>query len=67
MKASEVRSLTDEEIGQKIRDLKEELFNLRFQAATGQLANPMRLSEVRHSIARLKTVQRERELAGGGR
>jgi large subunit ribosomal protein L29 len=67
MKASEARDLTDEEIGQKIRDLKEELFNLRFQAATGQLANPMRIREVRHSIARLKTVQRQRELAGGGR
>lgn len=66
MTASEARNLTDEEIGQKIRDLKEELFNLRFQLATGQLANPMRIREVKRSIARLKTVQRERELRKEG-
>jgi len=69
MKPSEVRNLTDQEIGQKIKDLKEELFNLRFQAATGQLKNTMRIREVRRDIARLKTIQRERELARakGGR
>jgi large subunit ribosomal protein L29 len=69
MTASEVRNLTDREIGDKIRSLKEELFNLRFQLATGQLKNPMRIREVRRDIARLKTIQRERELGttGGAR
>lgn len=63
MKASEVRALSDEEIKGKIREFKSELFNLRFQAATGQIENPMRIREVKKGIARLKTIQRERELA----
>ncbi|MBC7343425.1 MAG: 50S ribosomal protein L29 [Clostridia bacterium] len=46
----------------KVEDLKEELFNLRFQMATGQLDNPLRIREVRRDIARVKTVLREREL-----
>ncbi|HEX6970864.1 MAG TPA: 50S ribosomal protein L29 [Limnochordia bacterium] len=62
MKAREVRELSAEELERKLADLKEELFNLRFQAATGQLENPMRMREVRRDIARVKTVQREREL-----
>ncbi|HET7522239.1 MAG TPA: 50S ribosomal protein L29 [Bacillales bacterium] len=62
MKANEVRDLTTAEVEQKIKSLKEELFNLRFQLATGQLENPARLREVRKSIARAKTVLREREL-----
>jgi large subunit ribosomal protein L29 len=62
MKASEFRNLTTAEIEQKIRGFKEELFNLRFQLATGQLDNPARIREVRRSIARAKTVLREREL-----
>lgn len=62
MKAKELRQLTDDELVRKIRDLKDELFRLRFQAATGQLDNPMRLKEVRRSIARAKTILREREL-----
>lgn len=62
MKGKEIRDLTSEEIQHKVRDLKAELFNLRFQLATGQLDNPMRLSEVRKNIARCKTVLREREL-----
>jgi large subunit ribosomal protein L29 len=66
MKASEVRELSDKELQEKIRELKDELFNLRFQMATGQLENTMRLKEVRKSIARIKTVMRERELAAAG-
>ena len=62
MKASEYRNLTTAEIEQKINNFKEELFNLRFQLATGQLDNPMRIKEVRKSIAHAKTVLREREL-----
>ncbi|MGI5876270.1 MAG: 50S ribosomal protein L29 [Dethiobacteria bacterium] len=63
MKVSEIRELSSQELQDKIRELKEELFNLRFQMATGQLENTMRLKEVRRSIARAKTVIRERELA----
>ncbi|MDI6604403.1 50S ribosomal protein L29 [Aceticella autotrophica] len=62
MKAKEIRDLTDEELNQKLSDLKGELFNLRFQLATGQLNNPMRVRDVRKSIARIKTIMREREL-----
>ena len=62
MKAKEIRELTTAEIEQKIKALKEELFNLRFQLATGQLENPMRIREVKKTIARIKTVQREVEL-----
>lgn len=62
MKAKEIRELTDEELRRKLADLKEELFNLRFQAATGQLDNPMRMKAVKKDIARIKTIMREREL-----
>lgn len=62
MKASEIRNLTSEELGKKLNDLKDELFKLRFQLATGQLENPMRIREVRRGIARVKTIMREREL-----
>jgi large subunit ribosomal protein L29 len=62
MKASDLRNLTTAEIEQKISSFKEELFNLRFQMATGQLDNPIRLRELRKEIARAKTVIREREL-----
>ncbi|MFD2672463.1 50S ribosomal protein L29 [Marinicrinis sediminis] len=62
MKASEFRNLTTAEIEQKIAGFKEELFNLRFQLATGQLDNPSRIRDVRKSIAKAKTVIREREL-----
>lgn len=67
MKASELRELSDRELQEKIRELKDELFNLRFQMATGQLENTMRLREVRKSIARVKTILRERELAAAGK
>ena len=63
MKANEIRELTTAEIEQNVKTLKEELFNLRFQLATGQLENTARLREVRKSIARMKTVVRERELS----
>jgi len=62
MKPNEISRLSSDEIDKKVKDLKGELFNLRFQAATGQLENPMRIREVRRSIAQLKTVQRLREL-----
>jgi large subunit ribosomal protein L29 len=62
MKASDIRNLTSAEIEQKVAGFKEELFNLRFQLATGQLDNPTRIRDVRKEIARAKTVLREREL-----
>ena len=62
----ELRQLTDDEISAKVREAKEELFNLRFQAATGQLESHGRLSAVRKEIARLYTIIRERELGIGG-
>lgn len=62
MKASEFRNLTTVEIEQKVSGFKEELFNLRFQSATGQLDNPVRIKHVRKNIARAKTVLTEREL-----
>ncbi|GAB2924257.1 50S ribosomal protein L29 [Rhodococcus aerolatus] len=60
--ASELRELTGEELVSRLREAKEELFNLRFQMATGQLDNNRRLRTVRHDIARIYTVMREREL-----
>ncbi len=62
MKAKEVRDLSVNELEVRLDELKEELFNLRFQLATGQLDNPMRISAVRKNIARVKTVMRERDL-----
>lgn len=59
MKVNEIRDLSDAEQLDKIKSLKEELFNLRFQHATGQLENPMRIREVKKSIAQIKTIQRE--------
>ncbi len=64
MKAKKMAELTNDELQKKVRDYKDELFNLRFQLATGQLDNPMRLGEVRKNIARAKTVLRQRELKG---
>jgi large subunit ribosomal protein L29 len=63
MNANELRGLGDAELAQKLREGKQELFNLRFQLATGQLDNYKALGEVRRGIARVMTVQRERELA----
>lgn len=62
MKANEFRNLTTAELEHKVSGFKEELFNLRFQLATGQLDNPSQIQKVRKNIARAKTVLREREL-----
>ena len=62
MKNSEIRELTNEEILQKIDEYKEELFNLRFSQATGNLEKPSRIKELRKLVARMKTILREREL-----
>lgn len=62
MKVKEVRDMTNDELRLRLTSLKEELFNLRFQLATGQLDNSMRVRDVRQSIARVKTIIREREL-----
>jgi len=62
MKANDIRNLTTAEIEQKVAGYKEQLFNLRFQLATGQLDNPTQIQKVRKDIARAKTVLREREL-----
>jgi large subunit ribosomal protein L29 len=63
VKVDKMRELTDEELVRKVSDYKEELFNLRFQIATGQLDNPMRIKDVRKNIARCKTILRQRELS----
>ena len=62
MKVKDVKEMTQQELDRRLTELKGELFNLRFQLATGQLENPMRIREIRRSIARVKTVAREREL-----
>ena len=62
MTNKEIRELSNEEILSKIEESKEELFNLRFQQATGNLEKPSRIKDLRHTVARLKTVLREREL-----
>ncbi|NLY52865.1 MAG: 50S ribosomal protein L29 [Firmicutes bacterium] len=62
MRPDEIRAMSSEELVRKLDDLKEELFNLRFQMATAQLDNPMRIREVRRDIARVKTIMRERQL-----
>ncbi|MBE6038349.1 MAG: 50S ribosomal protein L29 [Anaerofustis stercorihominis] len=62
MKAKELRTRTPEELANELKSLKEELFNLRFQHATGQLENPLRIKEVKKDYARIKTVLREKEL-----
>ena len=63
MKASELSSMTVEQLEDKVKELKSELFGLRFQLATGQLQNTMRLGEVRKDIARCKTILRQKEEA----
>jgi large subunit ribosomal protein L29 len=60
--AAELRDLPDEQLLERAESAKEELFNLRFQLATGQLDNPSRIRKVRHEIARVATVLREREI-----
>jgi len=62
MKVNEIKDLTTEDIIKKEAEIKEELFNLRFQQATGNLEKPSRIRELRKTIARLKTILREREM-----
>jgi len=62
MKANEIRNFSTDDLNTKISDLKDELFNLRFQLATGQLENTARIKQVKKDIARMKTIIREREL-----
>ncbi len=64
MKVNEIRDMTTEELESKVTSLKEELFNLRFQSAMNKLDNPRRIVTVKRTIARIKTVIRERELVG---
>ena len=63
MKASELNAMNKEQLEEKVKELKSELFGLRFQLATGQLQNTMRLGEVRKDIARCKTILRQKEEA----
>jgi large subunit ribosomal protein L29 len=65
MKANELRKLTLDELKEKEHDFKQELFNLRFQAVTGKLENSSRIHQVRKTIARVKTLIRQKELGGG--
>ena len=61
MKVKEIRELSTEEINKKLVETKEELFNLRFQQATGTIEKPSRIRDLRHTVARMKTVLKERE------
>ena len=63
-KMEEFRKLSTEDLNKKIKENKEELFNLRFQQATGNLEKPVRLRELRKEVAKMKTIIRERELKG---
>ena len=62
MKANEIREMSKAELELKLKDLKQELFNMRFQHATNQLDNPMKMVEVKKTIARVKTILREIEI-----
>ena len=62
MKVNDIRDMSTGELNQKLASLKEELFNLRFQLATGQLENPMRIKEVKKTIARVLTIITEKEM-----
>lgn len=62
MKVAEIRELSTEEIQKKLVETKKELFNLRFQQATGNLEKPSRIRDLRHTVARMKTVLRERQV-----
>jgi large subunit ribosomal protein L29 len=67
MKAADVRVMTPDQLEDEILRLKKEQFNLRFQRATGQLQNTQRVREVRRDIARMKTIAREKRVAGSGK
>jgi large subunit ribosomal protein L29 len=64
MKVSEIREMTQEDLHKEVKELKTELYRLRFQQATNNLDNPIKLRDVRRNIARVKTILRERELQG---
>jgi large subunit ribosomal protein L29 len=61
MKAEKIREMTVDEIGARIADASQEVFNLRFQHATGQLENPMRLKQAKREVARLKTILNQKQ------
>ena len=63
MKIAEIRKLTTKDLNKKLEEFKKELFNLKFQGATGVLEKPQRIKELRHDVAKIKTVIRERELS----
>ena len=65
IKMTEIRKLTTEELNKKLEENKKELFNLKFSASTGNLEKPHRIKELRHEVAKIKTVIRERELNEG--
>lgn len=65
MKINDIKNMTTQELSSKLNELKNELFNLRFSHATGNLANPMQLHNVKKDIARIKTVLRVREITEG--
>ena len=65
MKINDIKNMTTQELSSKLNELKNELFNLRFSHATGNLANPMQLHNVKKDSARIKTVLRVREIAEG--
>ena len=65
MQAAEIKSLSETELDTKLAELKQELFNLRFQLAVNQLENPTKIKAVKKDIARIKTIQRQRELSKG--
>ncbi|HUK83020.1 MAG TPA: 50S ribosomal protein L29 [Verrucomicrobiae bacterium] len=64
MKPKEIREMTDAEAQAKLRDLRQELFNLRLQQQTARLERPSRMREVRHDVARIESILRERQLKG---
>lgn len=64
VRTKEIRDLSAEELDAQLKNSKQELFNLRFQLVTGQLDNPMRIRDVKRTIARIKTIMRERETGG---
>lgn len=66
MKAKDMGDLSEKELEEKLKEAKAELFNLRFQLATGQLDNPMKIREARKNIARIQTVRREKEIEAKG-
>ncbi|WP_373471666.1 50S ribosomal protein L29 [Carnobacterium alterfunditum] len=62
MKANKIKEMTSQELNEKMVELKNELFNLRFQLATGQLDNPMKIKAIKKDIARVNTISRQKEI-----